>query len=86
MTSLRDDIAAFDAMKARLEADHLGAWVVIRGGTLIGAFKSFEDAATEAVERFGSGPYLIRQVGAPPVRLPGGMIFRPAHVNGPGWL
>lgn len=86
MTSLRDDIAAFDAMKADLEADHFGEWVVFKDTVLVGAFKTFEDAATEAVERFGTGPYLIRQVGAPPVQLPGGMIFRPAHVNGPGWL
>lgn len=86
MTALKDDIAAFDAMWGGLEADHLGEWVVIRGGALIATYKSFEDAATEAVERFDSGPYLIRQVGAPPVQLPGGMIFRPAHANGPGWL
>jgi len=86
MTSLRENIAAFDAVKAYLEADHLGEWVVFEGGTFIKAFKSFEEAAAEAVDRFENSAYLIRQVGAPPVQLPGGMVFRPTHVNGPGWL
>lgn len=84
MAVLRDDIAAFDAMKAELEADHWREWVVFHQGVFVGAFPDFETAASEAVERFDAGPYLIRQVGAPPVQLPGGMVFTPAHVLGPG--
>jgi hypothetical protein len=84
MTALRDDIAAFDRMGAYLKANHDNAWVVFHGGEFIGAFPDFETAAETAVERFDTGPYLIRQVGAPPIQLPGGMIFRPAHANGPG--
>ena len=86
MTSLRENIAAFDAMKRDLEIHHLGDWVVFEGGAFVKAFKTFEEAATEAVDLFENGVYLIRQVGAPPVQLPGGMVFRPTHVNGPGWL
>jgi hypothetical protein len=81
MTVLRDDIAAFDRMRADLEAQHHKEWVVFYQAQLIGAFPDFEAAASAAVERFGDGPYLIREVGAPPaVQLPGGMIFTPAHV------
>src|SRR5580693_3554193 len=79
MAKLKHDIAAFDRMRARLEAEHQGEWVVFHAGKLVGAFSDFEAAATLAVERFDEGPYLIRQVGAGPVQLPGGMIFRPAH-------
>ena len=84
MTVLRDDIAAFDRMKADLEDQHRNEWVVFYRGEFVDAFADFEAAATAAVERFDAGPYLIRQVGAPPISLPGGMVFTPAHVLGAG--
>jgi hypothetical protein len=75
------EIAAFDRMKADLEAHHMGKWVVIHQGALMGSFDTFNAAATEAQRRFGRGPYLIREVGAPPMRLPASVMFRPALVN-----
>lgn len=86
MTVLRADIAAFDRMKAELEGKHFNKWVVFHRGKFQGAFPDFEAAASMAVECFDTGPYLIRQVGAQPVQLPGGMIFTPAHVLGSGGL
>jgi len=84
MTTLSGDIAAFDEMRDVLEAEHNGSWVVFHEGRFAGAYPDFEAAATSAVERFDEGPYLIRQVGAPPIQLPGGMVFTPAHVLGAG--
>lgn len=84
MTILRRDIAAFDEMRDVLEAQHAGQWVVFHKGRFEGVYADFETAATDAVERFDDGPYLIRQVGAPPIQLPGGMVFTPAHVLGAG--
>lgn len=86
MASLKEDIAAFDRMKAELEASHFHEWVVFHCGQFVDVFSDFEAAATLAVDRFGAGPYLIRQVGAGPVQLPGGMIFRPAHALDTGGL
>ena len=82
MAVLRDDIAAFDRMRDELETKHFNEWVVFHQGAFIDAFTDFESAAEAAVDKFGTGPYLIRQVGAPPVQLPGGMIFTPAHYLG----
>lgn len=79
IANLRADIAAFDRMKAELEAHHRNEWVLFHDGQLIDAFPDFESAATVAVDRFDQGPYLIRQVGAEAIPLPGGMVFRPAH-------
>jgi len=70
MADLKDDIAAYDAMRRDLEAQHLGQWVVIQNELLVGIFESFELAAEHAVNSFGVGPYMIRQVGAPAVSLP----------------
>ncbi len=86
MTVLSDDIAAYDRMRSELEARHRNQWVVFHRGRLVGAFADFEAAAASAVERFDTGPYLIRQVGAPPIQLPGGMVFTPAHGLGAGRL
>jgi len=79
MANLRADIAAFERAKAQLEAKHLHEWALFHDGKRVDLFPTFEAAATVAVERFGEGPYLIRQVGAGPIQLPGGMVFRPAH-------
>lgn len=84
VTVLQDDIAAFERMRRELENDHLNEWVVFHRGCFEGLFPDFETAASDAVERFDRGPYLIRQVGARPVQLPGGMVFTPAHVLGSG--
>ena len=80
MSILGDDIAAFERMRSELEADHPRAWVVFHRGSYIDAYPDFEAAASDAVDRFDDGPYLIRQVGAAPaVQLHGGMIFTPSH-------
>jgi hypothetical protein len=84
MSQLQNDIAAFDAMKADLEAEHFGQWVVFHSGALVDIFDSFEVAAGEAVERFDRGPYLIRQIGASAVNLPASVMYRPANAQNTG--
>ena len=69
-------------MRPQLEENHLLEWVVFHGGRFVDAYKDFEAAASAAVERFDSGPYLIRQVGAPEqIQLTGGMIFTRANAD-----
>lgn len=86
MPVLKADIAAFERMRAQLEARHDGDWALFFGGDFVGVYPDFQAAAEDALQRFDTGPYLIRQVGAPPVQLPGGMVFTPAHAVGPGRL
>jgi hypothetical protein len=81
MAELKDDIAAYDAMKADLEAKSLGKWVVFRERKLIGTYESFDAAAQDAVHRFGRGPYLIRQVGAPPISMPASVMYHPVYAD-----
>jgi hypothetical protein len=73
------EIAAYDAMREELEVQHMGEWIVMRDAKLIGTYPSFEDAASDAVARFGRGPYLIRQIGAPPITLPASVMYAPSH-------
>ena len=79
--TLDTEIAAFTAMQDALEEHHNGKWVVFHGETFVDAFDSFETAAREAVRRFGAGPYLIRQVGAPPFTPPASVMYWPVHAN-----
>ena len=70
-TLLSRQIAAYEDMRAELEADHFGKWVVIHNEKLAGVYEDFESAAASAVQQFGRGPYNIRQVGDEgPVKLP----------------
>ena len=69
-STLSAEIAAYDIMRSKLEMDHNGEWVIVFDGQLVGTYDDFNAAAEYAVAHFGKGPYLIRQVGAPPVQLP----------------
>jgi hypothetical protein len=76
MAELRDDIAAYDAMRLDLESSSLSKWVVFHHKELIGTFDSFDDAAKEAVRRYGRGPYLIRQIGASAIARPASVLYQ----------
>ena len=81
MAELAQEIAAYDAMRGELETAHLGKWAVVRDEKLVSVYDSFEEAAADAVRQFGRGPYLIRQIGAPPVTLPASVLYHPTYAN-----
>lgn len=73
---LDTEIRAFGQRKAYLERAYPQKFVVFRGEDWVGAWDTLDAAAQEAVRQFGRGPYLIRQVGAPPLKLPASVLFR----------
>ena len=79
MEEIKSNIAAYQAMQQEMEELHMGKWVLFHSNVLIAVHDSFELAAADAVERFGRGPYLIRQVGASSVTLPASVMFRPVY-------
>lgn len=81
MAELDKEIAAFEKMRPDLEKDHLGKFVLIKHSKLVGVFESLERAADAAVRQFGRGPYLLRQVGAPPVTLPASVMYHPDYAK-----
>lgn len=76
--ALETEIATYDALFDDLVKHHFAKFVVIRGDSFLGAFDNFENAANAAVQAFGAGPFLIRQVGAAPASLPASVLYRPA--------
>ncbi len=81
MAVLSKEIAAYERMRETLEAESFGMWVVVYEERLVGRYASFENAAESAVQRFGRGAYLIRQVGAPPPTFPASLLHRPVFAN-----
>ncbi len=82
MADLDSEIAAYDTMRQDLEANHMGKWTLVHDSKLVALYDSFQAAAEDAVSRFGRGPYLIRQVGAPPLTLPASILYNPVHGAG----
>ena len=81
MASLLEEIAAYEDKRNYLEVELLGKWVVFHGKKLAGSYDDFQEAAADAVSRFGRGPYLIRQVGSPPMQLPASLLYRQVDGN-----
>jgi hypothetical protein len=79
VANIQDDISAFEALRQTLESQNMGKWVLIHNRELVGVYDSFEIAAENAVRQFGRGPYLIRQVGAPPITLPASVMYVPDY-------
>ena len=75
MADIDTELAAFEKLRPDLEAHKMGRWVLIHDAQLISDYDSFEAAASDAVAKFGRGPYLIKQVGAPPITLPASVAY-----------
>ena len=80
--TLSENITAFEEMQNILEADKWGRWVVFYDGRFEGDFPEFQPAIEFAVERWGRGPYLIRQVGRPPFAVPASVQNRRIYADG----
>ena len=79
MAEIKSDILAYEKMRAELEEKHMGKWALFHNEVLVAAYDSFDAAAADAVLKFGRGPYLIRQIGAPPLTLPASAMFNPVY-------
>jgi hypothetical protein len=77
MAELTREIEAYEDLKRELEERHFGKWVVIHHRDVVGVYEDMEAAADDAVKRFGTGPYLLRQVGARPIVLPASVMYHP---------
>ena len=75
MSILAQERKLYDQLRPELEAKSKGQWVLIRDSEFVSTFPNFKSAAREAVRRFGRGPYLIREIGAPDMTLPASVVY-----------
>ena len=72
-----------DLYKQRMEEfvqEHNMEWVVIHKKEIVGFYQDFQEAAANAIQRFGRGPYLIKQIGAPEASIRPSVFTRPMYV------
>ena len=82
MGVLDTEVALYETLRPDLEQAHKGEWALIHQEEFVGVYATFEAAGRVAVRRFGRGPYLIREIGAPPLTLPASVWLRYADANG----
>ncbi|WP_419909674.1 hypothetical protein [Candidatus Poriferisodalis sp.] len=61
--------AAFEAMRAELEAGHLGQFAVLHDGQLIGTYASIREARTAGNARCGVGNFTTQEIRSEPIEL-----------------
>ena len=77
--ALEKNLEAFRREADDMKRHHLGKWVLFHEGEFINAFDTLDNVASEAVRRYGRGPYLIKQVGDPEeMKMPASVMFRAA--------
>ena len=80
---LQRNMRAFEAMSEELNSEYAHEHVIFYDGEFVGTYPSFHEAAEAAVKQFGTGPYLIREVGdRRTIPMPVSVAHRPVHANG----
>ena len=64
--------AAFESMRSRLEASHLGQFAVLHGGQLVGTYMSIREARIAGNALCGVGNFTTQEIRPEPIDL--GMI------------
>lgn len=72
---LAAEVATFEKIKGRLQAEHPDKFVLIHDSELVGTYDTFQTAAKEGLDRFGDLPFLVREVSAGPVTLSPAVLY-----------
>lgn len=73
--------AAYEAQRVELESNRKGDWVIFHDEKLVGIYENFQDAAQDALDKHGLGPYLIKQIGVPAPTVRPFLLYTPANKN-----
>ena len=74
--ALEKNLKAFHRKKDEMERHYMGKWVLFYEGEFINSFDTLDNVASEAIRRYGRGPYLIKEVGDPDeMKLPASVMF-----------
>ncbi len=82
VASLKENIKSYETSLTEMKKHYMGKFVVFYDGKFIESFDTADSAGKAAIERYGGGPYLIRQVGAPTsYRMPTSVMYQPIHAD-----
>ena len=63
---LEKEISTYEKMKEELLKTYAGKFALIHGEELCGTYDTTENAYAEGVKRFGTDPFLVREITAQP--------------------
>ena len=66
---IRENKAAYEAIKAKMEAEHMGRTVLMHKGEVVDIFDESEDAYMAGCEKYGPGHFMIQLVGQRPLYI-----------------
>ena len=78
---LEREIATYERERQHLESEHHGKFVLIHGDEVVDVYDSFPRAAEEGTTRFGSDPFLVRQIGAERPKLSPAILYGLIRAN-----
>jgi hypothetical protein len=80
------ELRTYDRERGRLESEHRGKFVLIRGDEIVGVFDDFHIASEQAARRFEHGPYLVQCIASEAMHIPSalldGLVSICAHARG----
>jgi len=59
---LKVELGFYNNQKEELLKHYTGQFALIKGRTLVGTYTTWEEAFNDAVEKFGTSPFLIKPV------------------------
>ena len=68
------ELRTYDRERGRLEDEHRGKFVLIRGAQIAGIFDDFQTASEHAARRFERESYLIHCIGVQMMHIPSGLL------------
>jgi hypothetical protein len=74
MRLLELELSTYERQRARLEDEHPGKFVLIRGEEIAGIFDDFQSASEYAAHRLQRQVYLIHGIGMERMRIPSGLL------------
>lgn len=63
MAILDREIACYEELRADLEREYAGSWVLIHQEDLVGIYSAYAEADQAAADHCGREPCLVRQIG-----------------------
>jgi hypothetical protein len=68
------ELRTYHRERGRLESEHRGKFVLIRGDEIVGVFDDFHTASEQAARRFKRESYLVQRIAAELMHVPSALL------------
>jgi hypothetical protein len=68
------ELQTYHRERGRLESEHRGKFVLIRGDEIVGVYDDFHAASEQAARQFERGPYLVQCIASEVMHIPSALL------------